>query len=80
MADVIERTDLILRKHLDMPEGSYGHLSFEKDLKSLFIMHDAMIFDLEWEFRMPTMNEPDASRMQTVKQLYEYVLRNGREP
>jgi len=29
---------------------------------------------------MPTMDEPDASRMQTVRQLYEYVLRNGREP
>lgn len=80
MADVIERTDLILRKHLDMPEGPYAHLRFESDLKSQFIMHDAMIFDLEFEFRMPTMDEPDASRMQTIRQLYEYILRNGREP
>ena len=78
--DIIERTDIILRKHLVMPEGPYAHLRFESDLKSQFIMHDAMIFDLELEFRMPTMDEPDASRMQTVRQLYEYVLRNGREP
>jgi uncharacterized protein (TIGR02452 family) len=78
--DVIERTDLILRKHLDMPEGPYAHLRFESDLKSQFIMHDAMIFNLEFEFRMPTMDEPDASRMQTVGQLYDYILRNGREP
>ena len=78
--DVIERTDIILRKHLDMPEGPYAHLRFESDLKSQFIMHDAMIFDLEFEFRMPTMNEPDASRMRTVSELYDYVLSHGREP
>ena len=80
MADVIERTDLILRKHLDMPQGPLGHLRFECDIKSQFIIHEAMIFDLELEFRMPTMDEPDVSRMRTVKQLYEYILRNGREP
>ena len=80
MADVIERTDLILRKHLDMPESSYVDLSFFAHLKSRFAECDAMIFDLEFEFRMPTMNDPDVSRMQTVRQLYEYILRNGREP
>ena len=80
MADVIERTDLILRKHLDMPEMPYTDLSFRGHLKTYFFNCDAMIFDLEFEFRMPTMNEPDVSRMQTVRQLYEYVLRNGREP
>ena len=80
MADVIERTDLILHKHLDMPEMPYTDLSFSTHAKTRFALCDAMIFDLELEFRMPTMNEPDVSRMQTVRQLYEYILRNGREP
>jgi len=80
MADVIERTDIILRKHLDMPEAPYADLSFFAHMKTRFAECDAMIFDLELEFRMPTMNDPDVSRMQTVRQLYEYVLRNGREP
>jgi uncharacterized protein (TIGR02452 family) len=80
MADAIERTDLILRKHLDMPEAPYADLSFFAHMKTRFAECDAMIFDLELEFRMPTMNDPDVSRMQTVRQLYEYVLRNGREP
>jgi uncharacterized protein (TIGR02452 family) len=80
MADVIERTDRILRKHLDMPEAPFAGLSFSAHTKTRFAECDAMIFDLELEFRMPTMNDPDVSRMQTVRQLYEYVLRNGREP
>jgi hypothetical protein len=63
-----------------MPEAPYADLSFFAHTKTRFAECDAMIFDLEWEFRMPTMNDPDVSRMQTVRQLYEYVLRNGREP
>jgi hypothetical protein len=78
--DVIERTNLILRKHLVMPEAPYAGLSFSAHTKTRFAECDAMIFDLELEFRMPTMNDPDVSRMQTVGQLYDYILRNGREP
>jgi acyl carrier protein len=79
MADVIERTDVILRKHLDMPEGHYARLRFWDDLNKYFIDCIEVICELEFEFRIPNLEEANASRIQTVGQLYDYVLRNGRD-
>jgi hypothetical protein len=46
----------------------------------LFQNEEALICDLEFEFRLPSMSEPDVSRMNRVGQLYEYIMKNGREP
>ena len=77
--DVITRTDRILRKHLRAPNGPLVHLHFS-EMNVLFQTCDELIFDLEFEFRLPTMNEPDVSRMASVRQLYAYILENGRDP
>ena len=77
--DVITRTDRILRKHLRAPNGPLDHLKFS-EMNVLFQTCDELIFDLEFEFRLPTMNEPDVSRMGSVRQLYAYILENGRDP
>jgi len=77
--DVITRTDRLLRKHLRVPKGPLDHLSFS-EVNVLFQTCDELIFDLEFEFRLPTMNEPDVSRMRSVRQLYAYILENGRDP
>ena len=77
--DVITRTDRILRKHLRAPNGPLDHLHFS-EMNVLFQTCDELIFDLEFEFRLPTMKEPDVSRMGSVRQLYAYILENGRDP
>ena len=77
--DVITRTDRILRKHLRAPNGPIDHLHFS-EMNVLFQTCDELIFDLEFEFRLPTMKEPDVSRMGSVRQLYAYILENGRDP
>jgi hypothetical protein len=78
--DVIRRTNNLLKKHLRLIDEPRPDDGLNRGMNALFQNEEALICDLEFEFRLPSMSEPDVSRMNRVGQLYAYIMKNGREP
>ena len=80
LGDVIKRTNHLLRKHLRLCSEPHENLDFERDLKVVFQTLEPLICDLEFEFRLKNVTEPDVSRIRNVKQLYALIMERGKEP
>jgi uncharacterized protein (TIGR02452 family) len=78
--DVVRRTNNLLKKHLRLIDEPRPDDGLNRGMNALFQNEEALICDLEFEFRLPSMSEPDVSRMNRVGQLYAYIMKNGREP
>jgi uncharacterized protein (TIGR02452 family) len=76
--DVMVRTNRILRKHINMPPRPYTQLRFESDLGRQFQECYEMIEEIKREFAIARLDEPDASRMASIRQLYAFILERGR--